>query len=157
MLPSVFAHAVEGRPAVYIAGDLYTLLASGKETNGAYAAIDAIVPPGGGPPLHLHRREDEAFYIVEGTITFYADGQTTVAGPGTWLHARRDQPHRFANESGAPARILILTFPAGIEEYFWEVGRPVTDRSAPHPAPTADEISQLLSQAGKYGIEFVPQ
>ncbi len=155
MTPPVVAHSVDKRPAVYVAGDLYTVLASGKETGGAYATFDAIIPPGGGPPPHIHSREDEAFYILEGEITFYAGGIKQVAPPGTWVHAYRDHAHRFKNETDKPARMLIMVFPAGIEDYFLQVGQPVVDRLAPVPHPTPADIEKLIADAPQCGIEIL--
>lgn len=80
-------------PAFSAVGDIYRVLASGDQTGGAYALSEARVFPGGGPPPHLHRREDEAFFVLEGTITFTLNGQKVAAGPGTFLQAPRNIPH----------------------------------------------------------------
>src|ERR1041385_7504877 len=53
-------------PATWVVGDLYTVKASGRETGGAFCLIEVMVPPQSGPPPHIHQREDEAFYIIEG-------------------------------------------------------------------------------------------
>jgi mannose-6-phosphate isomerase-like protein (cupin superfamily) len=71
-------HAGKG-PAYWVVGDLYTILAAGEDTGGAFALIHALVPPQSGPPPHLHHREDEAFYVLEGEVTFQADGRTIAA------------------------------------------------------------------------------
>jgi len=57
---------------VAVVGDVYRFLATGEDTNGKYALLEAIVPPGGGPPPHVHSREEEGFYILEGEITSQA-------------------------------------------------------------------------------------
>src|ERR1700710_2605568 len=62
--------ANKGR-TIAIVGDVYRFLATGDETDGKYAIWEAIVPPGGGPPPHVHSREEEGFYILEGEITFH--------------------------------------------------------------------------------------
>ena len=56
--------------SVSLVGDVYRFLATGDETDGRYAMLEAIVPPGGGPPPHIHSREEESFYVLEGEITF---------------------------------------------------------------------------------------
>ena len=66
-------------PSYWVVGDFYTILASGDDTGGAYALIRGVVPAGGRPPPHLHRREDEAFYVLQGDLTFQADGQAFAA------------------------------------------------------------------------------
>ena len=71
----------EGR-TIAVVGDVYRFLATGEDTNGKYAMWEAIVPPGGGPPPHVHSREEEGFYILEGEITFMVGEQRVVATAG---------------------------------------------------------------------------
>ena len=68
----------EGR-TVAVVGDVYRFLATGEDTNGKYALWEAIVPPGGGPPPHVHSREEEGFYILEGEITLQIGDKRLVA------------------------------------------------------------------------------
>ena len=63
-------------------GDVYRFLITGAESGGAYFAMEAFVPPGGGPPPHIHRNEDETFYIVEGRCDFLLGDETITGGPG---------------------------------------------------------------------------
>lgn len=148
--------AGEGK-AVWVVGDRYTTLASGAETGGAYALIAALVPPGSGPPLHLHRKEDEAFYVLEGEVAFEADGRRFTAGVGSWIALPRGSRHRFQNVGAKPARMLILVNPAGLEEMFAEIGVAASpgDEGTSHP-PTAEDIQRLLAIAPKYGVEILP-
>ncbi len=67
---------------IAIVGDVYRFLATGAETGGAYASFEALVPPGGGPPPHVHTREAESFYVLEGEITFRAGDETMRAAAG---------------------------------------------------------------------------
>ena len=97
------------------AGDEYFVLATGEDTAGDYFVMEAVVPPGGGPPSHVQTREEEAFYILEGEVVFYPAGKRIVATTGTYLNIPRDVVHRFQNESQATARMLIFFAPAGIE------------------------------------------
>src|SRR5262245_34560990 len=89
----------EGR-TVAVVGDVYRFLATGEDTDGKYALWEAIVPPGGGPPLHVHSREEEGFYVLEGGITFQIGEERLVAGPGTFANMPVSTPHSFRNESG---------------------------------------------------------
>ncbi|MCX7396623.1 MAG: cupin domain-containing protein [Planctomycetales bacterium] len=75
----------EGR-TIAVVGDVYRFLVTGDETNGKYAMWEAIVPPGGGPPPHVHSREEEGFYILEGEITFMIDEQRAVATAGMFAN-----------------------------------------------------------------------
>src|SRR5436853_1957663 len=116
----------EGR-TVAVVGDVYRFLAPGEGTNGKYALWEAIVPPGGGPPPHVHSREEEGFYVLEGEIAFTVDGERVVARTGTFANMPVGTPHAFKNESDRPARMLISVAPAGLEELFFEVGVPLDE------------------------------
>ncbi len=144
-------------PTYSVVGDVYALLATGEQTGGAFSLAHAIVPPGGGPPPHTHSREDESFYVLHGTVTFYADiggpGETrTEAGPGAFVHLRRGVKHRFANETGEPARMLIHTAPAGFEKMVVAAGTPLAPGTT-EPVPTdAGAIGRLLEACAEAGI-----
>ena len=112
------------------AGDEYAFLADGSETNGRYFIMEALVPPGGGPPPHIQTREEEAFYIIEGTVTFWAEDERIEAGPGTFLHIPPDAVHRFLNEGPGTARMLIFFAPAGMEGLFDELAADPSDMEA---------------------------
>lgn len=108
---------------LYGAGDEYRYLATGAHTDGEYFMLEAVVPPGAGPPPHVQTREEEGFYMLEGTLTFYPEGKEVVAGPGTFLNVPRGVVHNFKNLTDEPARVLIWFAPAGIEEMFSEMAR----------------------------------
>ena len=128
---------------VSVVGDLYSFLAEGSETNGRYALFEAVVPPGGGPPPHIHTREIEAFFVLEGEIEFQAAGEPLTAGPGQFLQIPIGTLHAFRNISNAPARMLILVAPAGLDQFFLEVGTP---SRVPLP-PTPDDVQRMLAPA----------
>lgn len=143
--------AGEGR-TIWVVGDRYTIKASGEETGGAFALVEALVPPEGGPPPHVHGREDEAFYVLEGELRFHADGRDFVAGAGSWVTLAKGSLHHFKNESGKPARMLILVTPAGLENFFLEVGRASENGEA--VVPTREDFEKLLEAAPRYGLEI---
>lgn len=143
---------------VAVVGDVYRFLATGAETDGKYAQFEALVPPGGGPPPHIHSREEEGFFILEGEITFQIGDQQVVAGPGTFANIPVGTLHAFRNTSDRPARMIISVAPAGLEQMFIEVGQPVEAGTTSAPHPTPDEIQKLLAAAPRYGIEIrVPE
>ena len=143
---------------VSLVGDVYRFLATGEDTGGRYALWEAIVPPGGGPPPHVHSREEEGFYVLEGEITFTVGDQRLVAKAGTFANLPVGTPHSFKNESGRPARMLISVAPAGLEQMFFEFGVPLPEGSTTALPPTKEEIEKLLAVAPKYGIEIrLPQ
>lgn len=139
---------------VAVVGDVYRFLATGADTNGRYAVWEALVPPGGGPPPHVHSREDEGFYVLEGEITFTVNGERVVATAGTFANMPVGTPHSFKNESTKPAKMLISVAPAGLERMFFEVGVPLAEGTTTAAPPTKDEIEKLLAVAPDYGIEI---
>jgi len=151
---SVCVDAGQGR-ALWIAGDLVTIKLTGDETGEAFTAIETTVPPGGGPPLHVHRREDETFFVLEGAITFTVGDMEITAPKGTCAFGPRDTPHRYFNATDKPARMLVVISPAGFEKYFEKVGTPVNDLTEPPPPVTPEVIEKLLGAAEAHGLEFV--
>jgi quercetin dioxygenase-like cupin family protein len=138
-------------------GDHYTFLVTGAESGGAYFAMEALVPPGGGPPPHIHTREEETFYVLEGNVEFLLGEQAVAAGPGDFVNVPRGTVHRFQNTGTETARIILTFTPAGIEHWFEE-----TLERAPNEARTEDvpdnfeEVAARYDAAApRYGIEFV--
>lgn len=144
----------EGR-TVAVVGDVYRFLATGEDTNGKYAMWEAIVPPGGGPPPHVHSREEESFYILEGEITFTINGERLIASAGMFANMPVGTPHSFKNESSKPAKMLISVAPAGLEKMFFEVGVPLAEGATTGAPPTKEEIEKLLKIAPSYGVEIM--
>lgn len=145
--------ASQGR-TIAVVGDVYQFMATGEDTNGKYAMWEAIVPPGGGPPPHVHSREEEGFYILEGEITFMIGEQRVVATAGMFANMPVGTPHSFKNESSKPAKMLISVAPAGLENMFFEIGIPLPEVSTTAVPPTKAEIEKLLEIAPRYGIEI---
>jgi quercetin dioxygenase-like cupin family protein len=117
--------------------------------------MEAIVPPGGGPPPHIHRREDETFYVVEGQCSILLGEDWITAGAGDFVNVPRGTVHRFQNQ-GAEAMRMILTFtPAGIEKFFEETLEPLLDPTIPLPDNVDEVAARYAAAAPRYGIEFV--
>jgi len=141
-------------PAVWGPGDLYNLLATGDETNDAMFQFEAIVPKGGGPPPHVHSREDETFYVVSGNLEILLGDSLYQAKAGDFVYIPRGTVHRFKNVGGKTAVQLVTFVPSGMEGFFREVFPPVTDRSAAPPPITDELIQKMNAAAPKYGLEF---
>ena len=137
-----------------VVGDVYRFLATGEDTDGKYATFEALVTPGNGPPPHMHSREEESFFVLEGEITFQLGDERFVAGAGAFLNMPIGSLHTFRNESTKPARMLVSLAPAGLEKMFLEVGQPIDDDSMAAPAPTQADIRRLLEAAPRFGIEI---
>ncbi len=143
----------EGR-TIAVVGDVYRFLAVSDDTNGKYAIWEAIVLPGGGPPPHVHSREEEGFYILEGEISFLIGERRFVASAGMFANMTVGVLHSFKNETTRPAKMLISVAPAGLEQMFFEVGQPVPTGTTTASPPTGEEIKKLLAVAPRYGIEI---
>jgi quercetin dioxygenase-like cupin family protein len=146
--------ANEGRSFVG-PGDYYRFLVTGAETGGMYFAMEAIVPPGGGPPLHIHRREDETFYVVEGECEFVIGDERVTAGVGDYVNVPRDTVHNFHNASSELTRLILTFTPAGIERLFEETLERALDPNAPAPDNIDEVAARYVAAAPRYGIEFL--
>ncbi|MFN4258680.1 MAG: cupin domain-containing protein [Gemmataceae bacterium] len=92
-----------------------------EQTNGAYAVLEQTIPPGGGPPLHVHRHETEIFYILEGQFEIRVGGQTIAAPAGACAACPRDIPHTFRNVGSSAGKLLLTVIPGHFSNYFKEV------------------------------------
>jgi quercetin dioxygenase-like cupin family protein len=135
-------------------GDLYTFLVTGDECGGAYFAMEALVPPGGGPPPHIHRNENETFYVLEGHCTVRLGDERVVAGPGDFVNIPRGAVHCFRNESAAPVRMILTFTPAGIEKFFEETLEPALDPTQDPPDNIEEVGARYAAAAPRYGMEF---
>lgn len=140
----------DNRKAIFGAGDEYYYYATGKQTDGEYFFFESVVPPNGGPPPHVQTREEEAFYILEGEVTFYAEGKETIAKKGAYLNVPKGVRHRFRNNTDTNARMLVFFSPAGIEEMFEEMG---ANEEAYKKDPRGF-IHALNDASEKYGVSF---
>ena len=100
------------------AGGPLTFKVRGAQTEGALTAFENLIAPGDGPPLHTHVREGEAWYVIEGSLRFKLDGEMRHASAGSFVYVPPGVPHCFQNVGDAPARILVLFSPAGMEAFF---------------------------------------
>ena len=154
--PGVQAAAPGAGPVVALVGDIYRFLVTGAETGGRYALWEAIVPPGGGPPLHRHTRESEGFLVLEGKLVIRVDDRHIVAEPGTFVHLEPGTKHGFRNETASTARMLILVAPAGLEKMFLEAGVRLASTADPVPPPDPEELERFLAAAPRYGVTIFP-
>ena len=123
---------------IWLSGNLDTFLATGEDTQGQYALFDIVVPSNAGSPTHLHTREDEAFYVVDGKITFQVGNRVFTGTAGDLIPYTRDQVHAFKNLETETARILLLAAPAGLDQFFREAGQKVSDPSLSPPLDECD-------------------
>jgi quercetin dioxygenase-like cupin family protein len=148
----------EALPHISLAGDTYTLLLNGKETDGRFAVVDMHIPPGGGPPPHRHDFE-EMFTILDGEVEFTFRGAKLVARAGETLNVPANAPHSFRNASERAARLLCVCAPAGQEEFFLAVGDLVEGRTSPPPqldqAAKAQRMKRAVALSARYRTEIL--
>lgn len=138
---------------VWFLGGLMTVKASGAETGGTLAALENLLPAGFATPLHVHRDADEPYYVLEGDVTFYCEGEAYRAGPGSFLFLPRGVPHAFRVSEAGPARLLILTLPGGFEDFVAEAGARARKPELPPASPV--DLSTLPETAARHGIDIL--
>lgn len=149
----IHVEAGEGR-AFWVGTSLVICKAGSLETEGRYAMFESCDQPHSGPPMHVHHREDESYYILEGDYEFHTPGAPPVRSrPGAFVHIPRDVVHTYKNVAATPGRMVVLTVPAGLERFFAEIGQPVVDPSTP-PSSLPD-LAQMAAIARKYDLEVV--
>ena len=119
----------------------------GGDTDGEYSVVEETVPPGGGVPLHIHHREDEIFYVLDGEFEVRCGERTFMASRGTQGVALRNVPHSFRNVGSTDATILITLRPGGFEGFFDEIDA--------LPRDTAPDMQQVAAIARKYDVELI--
>lgn len=90
-----------------------------------------MIAPGGGPPLHLHRNEDESWYVIEGTLEFQLGAERAIAPAGAFVFVPRGAPHGFRNAGDSDTRILVLFTPFGMEAFFTRFAAVPADQLGP--------------------------
>ena len=108
----------EGRTVQGPAGGPLTFKVRGEQTGGALTAIENVIAPGDGPPVHVHDGEDEYWYVIDGDLRFKLGDEIAEAPAGSFVFVPRGTPHAFQNVGDAPARILVLFTPSGMERFF---------------------------------------
>jgi quercetin dioxygenase-like cupin family protein len=149
---STVSATAPGQDSFWWQGSLMTIKARAADTGGMLGMAEASFPEGFGPPLHVHHREDEAIYVLEGQIRFRQGEQEFVAGPGTFVWGPRGIPHAFKVEPGG-ARALVIVTPGGFEEMF-AVGGISAAEFVEAPVVQYDPAA-AAALAGRFGFEVV--
>ena len=134
-------------PQYFVFGDLITVKIHGRETGGAFSQIETTCGPHYGPPLHVHQREEESFFVIEGEFEFVCGGERTTGGPGTVVRLPRGVPHRFKNLGETTGRLLITLSPAGLEDFFAAVGA--------LPPEQQSDLARIAALGAEYGMEIL--
>ena len=149
----IVARPGEGE-ALWFLGTLATVKAATETTAGSFAVVEQLAPRGSGSPLHVHRREDEWFYVIEGELTFWVGGETIIAPAGSFVFGPKGIPHTFLVSSDE-ARFLLVAEPAGFEEFMRAVGEPAQRLEMPPAATEPPDVAGLTAVAAEFGIEII--
>lgn len=129
-------------------GDVLAVMLGGAETNHTLAVMFDTTPPGGGPPSHVHSREDELFLVVDGRVSFLVGGAWTEVAPGGAVYLPRGTAHCYRNTGTTVSRQWIITTPSGFEHFFARCA----DESARAGGP---DMERIVGFARDQGIEFL--
>jgi quercetin dioxygenase-like cupin family protein len=149
----LYALGKDEGPALWFLSTLTFVKATAKQTGNAFGLIEQLAPVGPGSPYHVHRAEDEAFYVLEGQLEFISGERRFTGGPGSYVFLPRDIPHGFRIVGTSLARFLVLTTPGGFEGFVMEMGRPALSLTLPAPSPP--DMDKLVAVAAKYRIEIL--
>lgn len=136
---SHYALADDEAEAFWFLGNLAIVRAGGDRTGGALSVVEFVAPPGFATPHHVHHAEDEAFYVLEGSLAGVCGGTKWQAAAGSFVWLPRDVPHGYANTADGVTRSLTITLPAGFERFLAEIGEPAKSRTLPPPSPPPSE------------------
>jgi quercetin dioxygenase-like cupin family protein len=143
-------------PAYQSPIDTIKFLITGEQTGGAFFMAEVSVRPGGGNPPHIHHREEETFYLQQGTLTIQVGEKTLNASPGDCICLPRGVAHSFQNTGSVETKLLLVVTPAGLEKFFEEAFYPAGDPSMEPPPMTEAFLARVLAAAPKCGLEFLP-
>jgi quercetin dioxygenase-like cupin family protein len=126
-----------------VGGDL-TFIVRAEQTNGRLLALEAVAPPGEGPPLHTHTREEETIYVLSGDFRWKVGDDLSAAAPGSFAFIPRGVPHTWQNVSDQPGRLLVTFAPAGMEGFFERLS-----------SMTEFDLEEFRSAGAEHGTEVV--
>ncbi len=137
----------------WLLGDFYAIKTTSGQTGGAYSITEIQSFPGNGPPPHIHHKEDECFYIVEGAFSVILGDRVIDAADGDFVRIPKGTPHTYKNVGAIPGKMLVILSPGGFEQMWAELGQPGSFNHAPAKEDPSI-LNRLLSLAPAYGLEI---
>ena len=159
MLPNIvsnYERHASREGSMWYRGDLFTFLAEGKDTNGRFTLIEFAPKRGLEPPPHTHSNEDEAYYVIEGELTFTVGETVIEAKAGSFVMLPRGIRHMWKIHT-PEARLLMMFMPSGLEEFFKALADPVEGEDLHNAPQTRPDMAKMLSLANQYGLIFGPK
>jgi quercetin dioxygenase-like cupin family protein len=150
---AVAVGADEGEARWWFEG-LAIIKATAADTAGQLTIVEVTEPPGAQTPLHVHHREDEAFWVLEGSVTLHVGDAVIEAGPGDYAFGPRDVPHRY-DVGPDGCRMLFICTPAGFEDLVREMSAPAASRTLPPPSDTPPDMELVAAIAVAHGCELL--
>ena len=129
-----------------VLGEQVTCRAASEDTDGTFSMFEVVSPPGGGPPLHLHEREDESFYVLDGELLVQSGDRRFTAAPGAFVRFPRGTVHAYRNATDRPVRLLVVVTPGGYEGFFEAMSQ------VPIPADGPPDFGQVIAVAQRFGV-----
>jgi quercetin dioxygenase-like cupin family protein len=151
-----YVRSAEPDNSFWFMGQLMSALAEGEDTGGRLTVHEILFPPDSGPPLHIHEREDEAFYVIEGSLSVRVGDEEFEAPAGSFTFQPRGIPHAFRSSSEG-ARALLLVVPSGLESFFHALSRPAEAMALPPVGrpPSPEQIVQMEGALAEYGVTYI--
>jgi len=146
MTQAMFTQAAKAKRLPIFGGDIFLTMPV-PERGTSVSLFEDVRRPGDGPPLHIHRREDEIFRIIEGRFKLRLGEQTLEASAGDTIFLPRDVPHSFINSGETTGRLLVVVQPGGVENFFFDVAR--------ENLRVPQDVERLAQVAAGYGLEFI--
>ncbi|OOQ56582.1 cupin domain-containing protein [Mucilaginibacter pedocola] len=148
----------DGGKILAVVGGNYRVLVSGQQTGGAFSTIEMLVPPQNGPGPHSHADFFETFYIVDGEVEVHSEAGTYTAKKGAFvLIPKGGVVHYFKNISDQMTKLLCTVVPAGLEEFFEEIGEPVAaGQFLPPPSMNTASLKRIQDIAKSHGQLLYP-
>ena len=136
-----------GGKTISIVDNEVTIKAASADTGGAYGLIEYMAAPGfGGPPPHIHPEMEEAFYVLDGRLTFRLGDNMVQAEAGSFVFVPRGVVHTFSNPAAQPSRVLVIVSPGGFETFFEEMSSIVAKHGYPPPPDILDALVKKYNQ-----------
>jgi quercetin dioxygenase-like cupin family protein len=129
-------------------GDVLSVMLGGDQTGGTLTVMLDVTPPGGGPPPHVHSREDELFLVAEGRVSFFVEGNWTEVEAGGAVFLPKGTVHCYRNVGTTPSRQWILTNPSGFENFFARCAQEFR-------SPGGPDMNRIVEISREHGIEYV--
>ena len=145
-------------PSISVVGDTYRILIAGNQTGGSFSTIDMLIPPQGGPGPHSHADFQESFFVIDGEVEVNSEAGTYTAQKGAYVVIPKGGVvHDFKNKADKTAHLLCTVVPAGLEDFFLEIGQRVPfGEFLPPPPMDPQATQQMQAIAEKYGQKIYP-